>query len=466
MAIELKQTALDSLLSNAPGQIFQMMQMKQAYDQNERQTQAYLAANYMDRGGYGQAVDEWFNNFVLNPGTLEVGENGQWLWKGPAGSKPGEYNMLSETEAWAKYVEMVGSDKITPGDSRYFKEKLWPEIIQKRGTLYAAELDKLRNTGYSERDIKNIMIDNPNMLASFGKMMPYADANTRQLLASVMPQKPVNVLERVASATPVAGAVGGGAYAASSYMDKTPSQEVLDKAKDKFNKHLEKNKINPETRTSEKLTKAEQKLEQAKKRKASKDPKTKSYKDKQTRIKNARKEVTAEKSRVTRNVNKAKDIRDKYKTKNTRWKQFKGRMPAPGLNFFTAAIAPWAGKTVGGYIGGEGGEAVGRSAGGATQIAYGGLKAKSFWQFLKHTFPKIATKKGAQVAAAAMADSPAPGPMDALAAAWGLGSGSYEMYQAWKQWNRSSANPYNFGGSGNAPGGNLALMAPQSSTND
>ena len=65
-----------------------------------------------------------------------------------------------------------------------------------------------------------------------------------------------------------------------------------------------------------------------------------------------------------------------------------------------------------------------------------------------------------------MADSPAPGPMDALAAAWGLGSGSYEMYQAWKQWNRSSANPYNFGGSGNAPGGNLALMAPQSSTND
>ena len=48
--------------------------------------------------------------------------------------------------------------------------------------------------------------------------------------------------------------------------------------------------------------------------------------------------------------------------------------------------------------------------------------------------PKIGAKKVIEGGTVAMGDTPAIGPMDAVGLAWGLGSGSYEIYQAIQDW--------------------------------
>ena len=103
-----------------------------------------------------------------------------------------------------------------------------------------------------------------------------------------------------------------------------------------------------------------------------------------------------------------------------------------------AAFAPTLLGGAGQMLGGDKVEAIGRGLGGGVQAAYGGAKGMSLAKWLAKKVPGIAARKGAQAGAMAMADSPIPGPMDAIGMLWGLGSGGYEMYNAVQEWRRAN----------------------------
>ena len=104
------------------------------------------------------------------------------------------------------------------------------------------------------------------------------------------------------------------------------------------------------------------------------------------------------------------------------------------LNFPVISMAPAIAESTGQFLAGDKGGIIGRSMGGGLQATYGAAKGMKLGQYLMKALPQIAKKKAIQGGAMAMADSPALPFGDVAGMAWGLGSGSYEIYKAYQDW--------------------------------
>ena len=88
-------------------------------------------------------------------------------------------------------------------------------------------------------------------------------------------------------------------------------------------------------------------------------------------------------------------------------------------------------------IAGDKGEALGRGLGGGVQTTYGAAKGMSLAKWLAKRVPGIVSKKAAGAGTMAMADAALP-IGDILGAAWGLGTGGYEIYNAIQEWRKAN----------------------------
>ena len=452
---EQEESPLGTVLSNIPNQIMSMMKMKQASEQQALQAETIkLQQDKLrqqveqqdkllgkDRAGYGnQALNRYFTDLVHSPIDIRPGEEG---WSVDAGIP-----LPSSKEAWATYQSMVGSGNITEADSEYFKNQLWPNVMRTRASSIESALTSLVNQGFSERDIKLMMMNQPNLQTDIGLVNQYLGSlppqqrqqysTTMNKLSQFLPQKQANVMDRLTGLAPMAGGasiLGGMGY---NLLQKTMPSDIED-AKKYTERFLERravagkdNIIDPKARTSTNLQKSEQALEKAKKIKAKT---AKSKVSKATRIKNLEKKISTEKSNVKKILERAGKTQKKKIADKTLWKKGMKYMPKNKvLNFPVVSMAPAIAESTGQFLAGDKGGIIGRSMGGGLQATYGAAKGMKLGQYLMKALPQIAKKKAIQGGAMAMADSPALPFGDVAGMAWGLGSGSYEIYKAYQDW--------------------------------
>ena len=442
-----EQSALGTVLSSMPGAISdamaskqqqqmsqqQMMMNMQAMQQASMQLQQQKIAMGMDRGGYGnQDLSAYFSGLMMAPGELSTDDSGNFIW-----SMDASQALPTEQEAWSKYQQIVGPANITEADSRYFMNELWPSIIEKRSGQVVSELQKLEKAGYDESDMQTILYNNPHLKSDMSIVMPFIANMAPEVsakFASYMPQKPVNMMERITEAGPYIGTVGAGGALGYQYMQGT-AQPYIDEATTKFEGKLQRRGVDPTTRTTDKLTKAQKKLNEATRR----NPRSpKGWNNRADAIDSARKTISKEKDKIKRVIEKARNIKASDVAKNTRWNRLMKNAPKTRLNMPIAAFAPTVLGGAGDIVAGPKGEAVGRGAGGGVQLAYGGAKGMSLAKWLMKKVPGIAARKGVQAGTMALADSPALPFGDIIGAAWGIGSGSYEIYNAIQEWRKAN----------------------------
>lgn len=442
-----EQSALGSVLSSVPGAISdvmasrqqkqmsqqQMMMNMQAMQQAQMQLQQQKTAMGMDRGGYGnQELSSYFTGLMMAPGTLATDDAGNLQW-----SMEPEQAMPTEAEAWARYQTIVGPANITEADSTYFMTQLWPTLQKKRAGLVVAELQKLEKAGYDESDMQTILYNNPTLKSDMSVLMPFIAQSAPEVsakFASYMPQKPVDMMERITEAGPAIGTAGVAGTMGYQYMQGT-AQTYIDEAVKKFEGKLQRRGVDPTTRTTDKLNKAQQKLSEATKR----NPRSpQGWNNRADAMDNARQTISKEKDKIKKIVEKARTFKKSDISKNKRWNRLMKNAPKAKLNMPIAAFAPTVLGGAGDIIAGPKGEAVGRGAGGAVQMTYGAAKGMSLAKWLMKKVPAIAMRKGAQAGTMAMMDSPALPFGDILGAAWGLGSGSYEVYNAIQEWRKAN----------------------------
>ena len=442
-----EESALGSVLSRVPCAISDAMGARQQRQMNQQQmmmnmqqmqqAQMQLAqqktAMGMDRGGYGNAqLDAYFTGLLMAPGILATNADGNFEW-----SMAPDQALPTEAEAWAQYQAIVGPANITEADSKYFVNQLWPALLQKRAGLVISEINKLEQAGYDSGDMQTILYNNPGLKSDMSIVMPFIAQNAPEMnakLASYLPQKPVDFMERMSDLAPGIGTtamLGGAGY---NWMQKTP-QKYIDEATKKFEGKLTRRGVDPTARTTEKLTKAQTKLKEA----TNRNPRTpKGWNNRADDMDNARNTINKEKEKIKRIVEKARDIRTKDLSKNTRWRRAMDRLPKNKmLNMPVAAFAPSVLGAGGQMIAGDKGEAFGRGVGGGVQTAYGAAKGMSLAKWLMKRIPGIVSKKAAGAGTMAMADAALP-VGDVLGAAWGLGTGGYEIYNAIQEWRKAN----------------------------
>tara|TARA_R100000781_G_scaffold113069_2_gene80970 strand:- start:496 stop:1845 length:1350 start_codon:yes stop_codon:yes gene_type:complete len=442
-----EQSALGTALSSLPGAITDAMasnqqrqmnqqvmaQNMQAMQQSQMQLEMQKKQMGMDRGGYGnQMLSEYFTGLMMAPGTLATNADGNFEW-----SLAPEQAMPTQAEAWARYQTIVGPANITEADSTYFMTQLWPELVKSRAGKVISEINKLEQAGYDPSDMQTILYNNPTLKSDMSVLMPYIAEISPEMnakFAGYMPQKPVEFMERMADLAPGIGTtamVGGAGY---NWMQKTP-QKYIDEATKKFEGKLTRRGLDPVTRTTDKLTKAQTKLDEATKR----NPRTpKGWNNRADDMDAARKTIGKEKDKIKTILDKARDIRTKDVAKNTRWRRAMERLPKNKvLNMPVAAFAPTVLGAGGQMIAGDKGEALGRGLGGGVQTAYGAAKGMSLAKWLMKRVPSIVSKKAAGAGTMALADAALP-VGDILGAAWGLGTGGYEIYNAIQEWRKAN----------------------------
>ena len=438
-----EQNPMGTVLANAPGMISQALQSRKQNQMNQQQMmmnmqqmqQAQMQLEVqkkqmgMDRGGYGnQALSEYFSQLMMAPGSLVSDPvSGNFVW-----SMDQAHKMPTQQEAWAQYQAIVGPGNITSADTDYFMGTLWPKLMETRAGLVVSEIQKLEKAGYSEKDMRLIMANNPTLFADLSVVMPYVQNAAPEIsakMAGYMPQKPVSFGAQMSDVAPYLGPAAIGGTAGYNWMQGT-AQEYIDAAQSKYESKLQRRSINPETRSTKKLNELKKKLDKLNKS----NPRTEQgWKSRATKIKNVTSKITGEKSKIDRVFSVAKKYKDADIAKNTRWARTMAYMPKNYLNFPVAAVAPAVGGTVGGFLGGDKGEAIGSGLGGGVQAAYGTAKGVSLANWLMQKGFGIGSRKLAQGGLMASLDGPLPFG-DILGAAWGLGSGSYEMYNAIKEW--------------------------------
>ena len=453
-------SALSDAIGSIPETIMQAVQLRQASEQHQQQiqqneqqmllnSQAMEQARIqlkqqqkvlgMDRGGYGnEGLTKFFNDLILSKFSIRP-MDGDWAVES-GGSLP------TQEQAWEVYQSFVGSGNITSADSDYFMKTLWPQVMKSHAGKITTELKILTQQGFSPRDLRLMMLNQPELQHNVGLVSKYLSetdpVNSAPIvkdLIKILPQKDVNVGERITGLGPAIGLTGAAAAGGYEYLKKTTTKTDIEKARkfaDEFIKRGTKatggGDIDVKTRTSDKLNKLNKDLEKAEKRKA-KTPK--SIKAKETRVSNINNKITNEKSRINQIVDRANKITKTKIADKTLWNKAMKKLPANKvLNLPVAALAPQALGAAGEYIGGESGRAVGSGFGGGIQTAYGGAKGISLAKHLMKVLPEIAKKKAVQGGAMAMADSPGLPFGDIAGMAWGLGSGGYEMYKAYQDW--------------------------------
>ena len=452
---EQEESPLGTVLSNIPNQIMSIMQMKKASEQQALQAETIrLQQDKLrqqveqqdkllgrDRAGYdNQVLNKYFTDLLHSPIDIRPGEEG---WSVDTGIP-----LPSSKEAWATYQSMVGSGNITEADSEYFKNQLWPNVMRTRASNIESALGNLVNQGFSERDIKLMMMNQPNLQSDIGLVNQYLGSRppqerqqysaTMNKLSQFLPQKQANIMDRLTSLAPMAGVASVAGGLGYNLLQKTMPSDIED-AKKYTERFLERravtgkdNIIDPKGRTSTNITKAEQALEKAKKIKA-KTAKGKA--NKATQIINLEKKISTEKSNVKKILERAGKTQKKKIADKTLWKKGMKWLPKNKvLNFPAVSFAPAIAESTGEFIAGDKGGIIGRGAGGGLQATYGAAKGMKLGQYLMKALPQIAKKKAIQGGAIAMADTPAPGFADLAGMAWGLGSGSYEIYKAYQDW--------------------------------
>lgn len=438
MAVNFEENPIGTALGAAPDAIIkalqyrqakasqdQEMQMnKQAMEQARMQLKQQEKALGMDRGGYNnQALEDYFMNITMAPVNLVPDASGNYMWDNPQ-------VMPTQAEAWQQYQNIVGPANITAADSRYFMTELWPQAMETRSGNVVGELKKLQEGNFSERDIRLIMMNNPALRQNVGLVLKHTkDPALKGQLAKYLPQKPIDITGQITSLGPTVGLVGMGAAVAAEALSRT-SPDDIKKATEQFEKRLadRKNPIDATTRSSKRLDKIKTDLEKAKKRKANTP---KSVKSKATRIQNLTKKSVAEKSNINRIIERATRIQQGRIAQKT---YFKKSLPhLKKMGFPAAAFAPTVLGTGGEYIAGEPGRAIGRGFGGAAQLGYGTAKGVSLAKYLMKVIPRIAGKKAVQGLGMAASDLALPFG-DVAGLTWGIGSGSAEIYRAYKDW--------------------------------
>lgn len=452
-------SALSDAIGSIPETIMQAVQLRQASEQHQQQlaqnqqqmllnSQAMEQARMqlkqqqkvlgMDRGGYGnERLTKFFNDLILSKFSIRP-MDGDWVVES-GGPLP------TQDQAWEIYQSFVGPGNITSGDSDYFMKTLWPQVMKSHAGKITTELGMLSQQGFSPRDLRLMMLNQPELQHNVGLVSKYLSEtdpiNSAPLvkdLIKVLPQKDVNVGERITGLGPAIGLGGAAAAGGYEYLKKKTSKTDIEKARKFAKDFIERGgkktggPIDAKTRTSDKLTKLNQDLEAAKKRKA-KTPQ--SIKAKETRVSNINTKIANEKSRINQIVDRANKITKTKIADKTLWNKAMKKLPKNKvLNLPVAALAPQTLGAAGEYIGGESGRAVGSGVGGGVQAAYGGAKGISLAKHLMKVLPEIAKKKVVQGGAMAMADSPALPFGDIAGMTWGLGSGGYEMYKAYQDW--------------------------------
>ena len=136
-------------------------------------------------------------------------------------------------------------------------------------------------------------------------------------------------------------------------------------------------------------------------------------------------------------VKEAQEKFDTVKKENTNWKRFKKSKLGKGvsgvgtLKGFAPLVASYAGETVGEFVGGEKGAAIGK---GAASAAVGVPLSKYVLKRLAQSAPTIAGRMGL----AAMADGPALPFGDVVGAVIGTGMSISEVVSAYQDWNKAN----------------------------
>ena len=441
MAYELEENPIGTALGSIPDALFKALELKQSQQNQQQQTemnkQTILAAKMqlkqqetalgMDRGGYGnEALNMYFQQLIMAPGALTPNASGILEWTGDP-----RYDVTSQSDAWQNYISFVGAGNINEADSRYFMNELWPAVLKAHTNKMGAELDRLTQANYSEKDIRKVLLNNPRLFKGLNTVMPYLDSKQRAQFNQYMPQAEPGFGQRMSSAAPYVGAVGGAGAAGIGWAKTTTSQKFIDEANRKYKKRLKTRGVNPEKRSTKTLNKLNQDLKKLNKS----HPKTpKGWNTRADNLVDTKNKITKETSKINRILSKAEQIKAKNISDKSHWNRAMKKMPKTKLNFPVAAFAPTVLGGAGQIVGGSEGEALGRGVGGGVQATYGAAKGVSLAKYLMKVVPKIGAKKAAQAATIAMGDSPAPGPMDAAGLVWGLGSGGYEIYQAIQDW--------------------------------
>ena len=442
-----EENPIGTALGQVPNQIMQALQYKQAKGMQDQEMQMnkqameqarlQLAAQKkqlgMDRGGFGnKALDDYFMKLTLAPVSLTSGAGGNFIWSDSS-------ILPTQAEAWQQYQNFVGPANITEADSRYFMNELWPNLINTRSGNVIGELDNLSESGYSPRDLRFVIMNNPALRQNLGLVLKHLKKDPKNAAmytkyAQMMPQKPISMGERVSELAPKIGTAGLAAGYGYQWAQGT-SAEGIKEAQEFSNKFVKrasgKNPINVKARSSEKLTKIKKDLETAKKRKANTP---KSVKAKATRLKNLTSKVTKEKSRITKIIDKANKLKFRKIAEKSRWSKAMKKLPKNKLlNLPVAAFAPTVLGAAGQELGGDPGAAIGRGVGGGLQATYGAAKGVSLVKHMAKALGRIGAKKAPKVLGMAAADVASP-IGDIAGMAWGLGTGSAEMYQAYKDW--------------------------------
>ena len=445
-------SALSDAIGSIPSTIMQAAKLKQSQQQHEQamvmNEQAMIQARMqleqqkkvlgMDRGGYGNdQLTKYFNDLTLSKVSIRPGD-GDW-------NVEVDMPLPTQADAWSHYQSLVGPGNITSADTEYFMKTLWPQVMKSRAGKIVSQLDILDKQGFSKRDLRLMTLNQPELQSEIGLVANYLretdpvnSAQFVQGLTAILPQKDVNIGERVTGLGPVIGLGGVAAGGAYQYAKTKTSKTDIEDARKFAKKFIERGSkktggpIDVDTRTSDKLTKLNKDLEKANKRKA-KTPK--SVKSKASRISNLNNKISTEKNRINALIDRANKLTKTKIADKTLWKKGMKYMPKNKvLNLPVAAMAPAVLGTAGEYVGGESGRAIGHGFGGGVQTAYGGAKGVSLAKHLMKVLPGIAAKKAVQGGAMAMADSPVLPFGDIAGAAWGLGSGGYEMYKAYQDW--------------------------------
>jgi len=439
------ENTLGEVISSMPGQIMKYLEFgqtakhnRQRYEQNQTAIDIQRKQLGMDKGAYGnKELDAYFRNLTLSPIDIRPGADG---WTVDAGTP-----LPTSAEAWAQYESMVGSGNITASDTDHFMQVLYPRLIETRAAKINAAFDNLSKQGFNVRDIKLMMMNQPGLQSDIGLVNQYLGEKdptkfgpTIQKLSSYLPQKNVNPMESITRLAPFAGGAAMlGGYGYQTMQATSPTD--IKKAKEFSQRFLERtavsgkdNIIDPTTRTSTNIQKAEKALEKVKKINA----KTKKGKaNKATRIKNLENQIKTEKTSTKKVLERAKNIEKRKISDKTYWKRAMKKLPKNKLlNFPVVSLAPAIAESTGQVIAGDKGGILGRGLGGGLQATYGAAKGLSLSKYLMKEIPKIALKKTAQGVAIGMADTPVPGPADVAGMVWGLGSGSYEIYKAYQDW--------------------------------